>query len=354
MPPQARSAVVARLLLLSVLTFVPAVRAQSIDSPLVKRLLPGASAGRINDQVRLAREYLKSDRPEDAVQAFHWYSLAANSGDPQAQTALGMMYEDGIGTALDTAAAARWYRRAAADGYLAAQNRLGILYYRGIGVPQDRQEGLFLIHRAADAGEPTAQANLGYLLLFGDGVAHDDTAALHWLRKAARSNAAAAFNLAWCYEMGRGVARNLKEAVALYERSAERGVGPAENNLGRMYENGIGVPSDTAKAIELYRRAAAHGIHEAILNLGRVYLSGPAAVRDQHAGVLWLMIARRANVLPAEWQSSVDAALQTLPAAERDGISNEVTTWLSQHPLFTGRSQGALVAASPAPGRPPA
>lgn len=352
MPPQARTIVIARLLLLSILSFPPLVHAQSIDSALVNRLLSRATDGSVSDQVRLAREYIKSGRPEDAAQAFHWYSLAANSGDPQAQTALGMMYEDGIGAALDAAAAAQWYRRAAAEGSPAAQGRLGILYYRGNGVPQDRHEGFLLIRRAAQAGEAAAQANLGYLLLFGDGVPRDDAAALRWLRKGAQRDGSAAFNLGWCYESGRGIGRDPKEAMDWYRRAAERGFGPAENNLGRMYEDGLGIPADSAKALEHYRRAAGLGIADGILNLGRLYLSAPVPVRDQHAGVLWLAIARRANALPPEWQSSLDAALQALTAAERDGLDSAARGWIEQHPL-SDRNRDALVPAQSAGTRPP-
>lgn len=54
--------------------------------------------------------------PQDFERSVHWYRLAADQGDPIAQTALGNMYHDGRGVSQDYEEAARWYQLAKAQG----------------------------------------------------------------------------------------------------------------------------------------------------------------------------------------------------------------------------------------------
>lgn len=58
---------------------------------------------------------------------------------------------------------------------------------------------------------------------------------------------------------GRGVARDLGEAVKWFRRSARQGNVKACQNLGTCYEVGLGVPKDIPKAMELFRRAVEGG-----------------------------------------------------------------------------------------------
>ena len=61
----------------------------------------------------------------------------AEQGDAQAQFALGTMYRDGQGVALDYAEALRWWRKAAELGAIDAQFALGNMYAGGSGIAQD-------------------------------------------------------------------------------------------------------------------------------------------------------------------------------------------------------------------------
>jgi tetratricopeptide (TPR) repeat protein len=57
---------------------------------------------------------------EDPEQAHHWFQRAAEQGNPEAQLALGLLYEEGQ----DFGQAEQWYERAAAQGILEAERRL--------------------------------------------------------------------------------------------------------------------------------------------------------------------------------------------------------------------------------------
>lgn len=92
-------------------------------------------------------EYLAYDRA-DYRSALNVWMPTAESGDPEAQTIVGEIYERGLGGEPNYEAAAEWYRRAAEQGYARAQFNLGTLYEQGRGVPQDRLEALNWYRRA--------------------------------------------------------------------------------------------------------------------------------------------------------------------------------------------------------------
>ncbi len=99
--------------------------------------------------------------------------VMAAEGDSTAQTALGLLYERGIGVARDPALALEWYRRAAAQGDALAEFHIGSLYERGEGIARDYAEAAKWYQRASEKGNESAQAALAYLYDRGLGVEQD-------------------------------------------------------------------------------------------------------------------------------------------------------------------------------------
>ncbi|MBT5037523.1 MAG: hypothetical protein HOM52_03340 [Rhodospirillaceae bacterium] len=99
--------------------------------------------------------------------------IMAAEGDSTAQTALGLLYERGIGIARDPALALVWYRRAAEQGDALAEFHIGSLYERGEGIALDYGEAAKWYQRASDKGNESAQAALAYLYDRGLGVERD-------------------------------------------------------------------------------------------------------------------------------------------------------------------------------------
>ena len=89
-------------------------------------------------------EYVAYDRANYATALKVWIP-AADSGDKEAQTNVGEIYERGA----DYANAAKWYRKAADQGYPRALINLGFLYEQGRGVPADPVAALKLYRQAA-------------------------------------------------------------------------------------------------------------------------------------------------------------------------------------------------------------
>ena len=61
----------------------------------------------------------------------------AQHGNPQAQTYVAIMFQNGRGLPQNYVAAADWYRSASEQGVPVAQFNLGLMYDKGHGVPQD-------------------------------------------------------------------------------------------------------------------------------------------------------------------------------------------------------------------------
>jgi len=159
-------------------------------------------------------------RGDYATALWLWRPLA-EQGNAYAQSALGFMYDNGVGVRQDYTEAVRWYRKAADQGEAIAQNNLGVMYEGGRGVLQDAVEAVRWYRRAADRGVALAQNNLGIM-----------------------------------YDNGRGVLQDYVEAVRWYSRAADQGNAGAQYNLGHMYAKGRGVPQDFVKAHKWFNLAS--------------------------------------------------------------------------------------------------
>ncbi len=88
------------------------------------------------------------------------------------------------------------------------------------------------------------------------------------------------YNLAYRYENGKGVPKDLTRAVSLYKASCDAGQDLACNNLGVLYETGNGVVKDPAHASQLYKLACDRKDWLACRNLGFLYSFGRGVAAD--------------------------------------------------------------------------
>ena len=80
------------------------------------------------------------------------------------------------------------------------------------------------------------------------------------VREAAEPGMAdAQYRLGEMYDYGRGVTKNITEALQWYRKAAEQGDADALYRLGWMYLNGRGVPQSDREALKWYQLAAEHG-----------------------------------------------------------------------------------------------
>lgn len=82
------------------------------------------------------------------------------------------------------------------------------------------------------------------------------------------------YYLAQMYETGRGLSRNMKNAIELYETAAEKGFVRASLRLGDLYERGEVVKRDYDTAVEYYRKAIKGGDGDAFYCMSLMYKKG--------------------------------------------------------------------------------
>lgn len=197
-----------------------------------------------------------------------WETLA-EIGNGDALFNLGVLAEDGLGEPRDMRKAEALYTSAANAGNFKAQYRLGMLYAAGELLPQDLDKARIFLNLAAGAGDLDAAARLASLddpgvpptpfqqaEWLGSQGRHGEAAPIYE-RLAAAGDRRAQTRLAWMYEAGRGVPRDLAEAARRFQIAAEAGEAEAQYALAVMYRTGRGRETDPVRSAEWLARAAA-------------------------------------------------------------------------------------------------
>jgi TPR repeat protein len=243
-----------------------------------------AEAGSIPSSHRLALLLEAGETvPADPWRAMTLHLFAAGRGYLPSMVRAGDLLRRLVG---DQAGAAVWYRRAVAQGDAKAMARLGAMTLDGAGVAKNTDEGLRLLRRGADSGLPEAATALGRALLAlgeaGDprGGKPQEAAAL-FLAASQSGDAEAMGRLGDLYATGRGVPRDLAQAVSWRRKAAEAGYAPAAHALGLMYLSGQGVTAYPLEAARLFERAAKTGHVPAMLQLADMYFEGLGVFRDR-------------------------------------------------------------------------
>ncbi|MCA1245067.1 tetratricopeptide repeat protein [Massilia sp. MS-15] len=118
----------------------------------------------------------------------------------------------------------------------------------------------------AKAGHADAQHLLGLMYYMGRGVARDYRQAFSWHHKAARQGKAdAQYVVGAMYYTGNAVPQDQRHAVTWFRKAAEQGHAEAQHALGLMYRyHQAGMPQDMVLAYMLWNLAAAGGNHNAV------------------------------------------------------------------------------------------
>ncbi len=209
---------------------------------------------------------------------------------------------------------------AAESGDANAQYDLANRYSYGYGVPQNYENAIVWLRKSAAQQYPDAQLMLGKAFEFGYGVIPDYQQAIRWYQKALESymkadqqgDIHAKISIGHIYKYGLGVQQNDKQALfwyqqahAQYQKTALEGNVEAECGLGRMYLGGE-LEKDTSMAIEWLNKAAMHGHAESQLMLGNIYFSGLDVQISYFQAYIWyslLAFNRDADII--NWRNEV-------------------------------------------------
>ena len=148
--------------------------------------------------------------------------------------------------------------------------------------------------RAAARGHRRALFYLGSAYEHGKGVRRDIGEAMRFYRQAAvRGHAVAQYNLGFSYIHGDGARKNASIGVKWYRLAAGAGDPAAQRDLGYCLHEGVGVAVDYREAVGWYRRAAHQGDPKAQFNLGLCYLDGDGVRPNRRWARYWLERAAR-------------------------------------------------------------
>jgi TPR repeat protein len=213
-----------------------------------------------------------------------------DTGDAEAQDALGTQLLSGCQSTKDPAKGIELLSRAAAQGNAHAQLRLGEAYQSGTLVKKSIPVAITWFEKSAAQGNARAQNDLGIFYLYGDNVVKDEPRAAELFKAAAEQDLAeAAYNLATLYDQGHGVAQDYRLARKWYQQAAERKDADAEYRLAVLLEQSLGGDADPVAAMRWLRRAAEDGSQDAQLKLG---LKLPSQAQTLSSGYFQYQIAR--------------------------------------------------------------
>lgn len=208
-----------------------------------------AKQGNAEAQNKLGNCYMYGEGvAENKKEAVKWYIKSAKQNYRNAQYNLAVCYEDGEGVEKNEKKSFEWYLKAAEQGDSDAQFKVGKYYFSGKGTEQDyknaekwflsvwksgrdqkMEKDITIMKFLADRGHEDFQYRLGKYY-----SGYDEMMAFHAFRKAAeQGHRDAMFELAMCYEYGKGVEKNDKEANKWYKESAENYNIDAQNKCDR-------------------------------------------------------------------------------------------------------------------------
>lgn len=157
LPRRANPSLVLSLVAAAVTAGAAVLAPYAIDRSVEAR----ASRGEPKALYLLGKRYFDTAMsPHDYIRAARLIGSAAAKGDAAAQTAMGLLYQRGLGVAKNNEQAATWLRRAGDQSYAVAQNELGVMYAKGMGVPRNLSESVRWFARAAAQGSQIAKRNL--------------------------------------------------------------------------------------------------------------------------------------------------------------------------------------------------
>jgi uncharacterized protein len=236
----------------------------------------------------------------------------AEQGNPDAMTALGVMYVKGLGVDSDYTRALGLFNKAISAGSADAEAELGYMYRSGYGVPQDLDEAISKYRDSIQRGSVRGENYLGEAYVAGQGVVKDYGEALQLFQDAAKKGLPVALaNLGNLYYLGRGVPKDLGIALRYYEAAAAENSPEALNNLGLMYQKGNGVVQDKARVLGLFKRSAMLGESAGAYNAGWAYENGIGIHQDLVQAYMWYDIGAHSS--------------GTVSAQRRDLLSGQLT-----------------------------
>jgi TPR repeat protein len=224
----------------------------------------------------------------------------AQSGVPEAQYLLALIYSDGRLMPKDRAVSRQWMLKAAEQEYVPAELEMGEMY----------------LENAKTRPLP------------------DYADADRWLRLAAsHGDAEAQFWLGTGYERGSFGAIDYREALKWLRMASAQGLPDAQCCLGGMYEDGEGVAESDEKAALWYRKAADHffevsGVWHGTVQMNNMYRDGRLRKDDVEA-YIWAAIVGTTGNPPDD--TDMKRITRHMTKAQITEAQRRAQDWIRRH-----------------------
>ena len=248
----------------------------------IEWFLKSANMGYSDSQYMLGMIYETiGEDDKQAITAEHYYELAAKQDHPYALYALGV-------NALEKKI---WPKaifnleKAARQNYALAAYTLAYYYHEKEEKHPLKAFEWFMV--AAKQHHTEAEYYIGLYYQLGKGVQKDLDQAIYWYEKAAlKKDKNALYHLAMILIKQEN--RDMKNVAKLLEQAASLDHPHAQYNLAVMYQKGDGVIENANKALFWYEKAASANLAIAQYNLGMLYFEGAVVEKDEEkARELW-------------------------------------------------------------------
>lgn len=192
-------------------------------------------------------------------------------------------------------------------------------------------------NNAKQKGEVRAMVELGLIYQYGKGVPKDPKYALKLYEAAASQQyGEAAFHSGLMYYHGEGVKQDYEQALKWFSQGVVNDYAPCFLFLGMMYKKGEGVKQDFREAMNWLQKAAAKGNAGAMTRIGDFYKTGDGVAQNISEAIKWY---------EKSIQSGNDIFLFGASAIgdlyfEGTGVSQSYTEALSWYKKADGRNNG--------------
>lgn len=237
---------------------------------------------------------------QDYTSAFTFYMKGAELQDGSSAYKLFALYHDGLGVAQSKQSCLTWLNKAAEYNSKDALWTLGYSHYLAnadLNIEHDIHKAISYFERAATQGVNYAALLLGEIYMFGiDDIQANDEEAMKWFRTAAdMQNSEACLFIAHMYGEGKGVTKDLNEAMRWYKKCVDFGdcteqfmgenpnPGMASCNIGNFYdefEKDYDYPKNMSEAYKWYNISIKNGCKPVYFYLGRFYENGIIVKKD--------------------------------------------------------------------------
>ena len=161
-------------------------------------------------------------------------------------------------------------------------------------------EQLATLKEQAEIGDTYSQYNLAFAYQNGNVVEKDLTLAKYWYLKAAKSpHTKIRYKIGRLYETGGVLEKNINKAISHYIYAAEHEEPLSQNNLALLYLNGNGVTKSITKAVEWLSKAADKDFVKAQINLALIYQN---ILPDKEKALFWFDKAAQLGSVEAQYQ----------------------------------------------------